>query len=209
MSYDERDAAMDEFYERIGSELYPEHKQQAIEEFTAEKLRSFYIQHPDVMRPAVDAVQETRALLVAKRYAPALVFAASSAELLLKETLLRPVVYGLFHNEALAEIVVDQLFQRKTAIETYEKLLARLFETLTKIKLGDIQREGAAKTLMEEAKALQGHRNRILHRGVACTPEEAETANSVAVAIYDQIARPMLGALNLIVGERGVFEPRR
>jgi hypothetical protein len=26
MSYDERDAALDEIYERIGEELYPEHR---------------------------------------------------------------------------------------------------------------------------------------------------------------------------------------
>jgi hypothetical protein len=56
MSYDEQDAAMDEFYEQISRELYPDHKQQAIQEFTAERLRSFYVQSPNVMRPAVEAI---------------------------------------------------------------------------------------------------------------------------------------------------------
>jgi len=39
MSYDEYDAAMDEMYDRIGVELYPEHRAQAIDEFTADRLR--------------------------------------------------------------------------------------------------------------------------------------------------------------------------
>jgi hypothetical protein len=43
MSYDERYAAMDEMYERIGEELYPEHRVQAIGEFTAERLSSYYL----------------------------------------------------------------------------------------------------------------------------------------------------------------------
>jgi len=63
MSYDEHDAAMDEFYDQISAELYPEHKEQAIEEFTEKKLKSYYLQNPDVMRPAVDAIQEGNELL--------------------------------------------------------------------------------------------------------------------------------------------------
>ncbi|WP_169709471.1 hypothetical protein [Deferrisoma camini] len=57
MSYDEQDAAMDEFYDQISKELYPEHKEQAIEEFTQEKLKSYYLQNPGVMRPAVEATE--------------------------------------------------------------------------------------------------------------------------------------------------------
>jgi hypothetical protein len=83
MSYDENDAARDDFYEQISRELYPDHKQQAIEEFTADRLRSYYVKNPGVMRPAVDAVQEAKALLAVGRHSPALVFSASAIELLL------------------------------------------------------------------------------------------------------------------------------
>lgn len=41
MSYDEHDAAMDEMYERISAELCPEHREQAVSEFTSDRLRSF------------------------------------------------------------------------------------------------------------------------------------------------------------------------
>jgi hypothetical protein len=39
MSYDENDAAMDEFYDQISRELYPDHRDQAISEFTQERLK--------------------------------------------------------------------------------------------------------------------------------------------------------------------------
>lgn len=68
MSYDPEDAAMDEFYDLISKELYPEHKEQAIEEFTDDKLKSYYQDNPDVMRPAVDAIQEGNWQLKEGRY---------------------------------------------------------------------------------------------------------------------------------------------
>jgi hypothetical protein len=74
MSYDEMDAARDEFYEQISRELYPEHKEQAIEEFTSERLRSYYQRNPDVMRPAVDAIQEGNWQSRQGRFSAALLF---------------------------------------------------------------------------------------------------------------------------------------
>lgn len=207
MSYDEQDAARDEFYEQISRELYPDHKQQAIEEFTAERLRSFYIKHPNVMRPAVEAIQEAKALLAASRYSPALVFSASAFELLLKATLLRPVVYGLVHHDALAELLVQRVVGRQTDIGRYEGLLSRLFDSLARIDLSAISRDGATTTLMKEAKELQNLRDQILHQGAHCSPPEAEKASLVAVAIYEKIVVPMVGALKLKVGEKGVIEP--
>ena len=47
MSYDPSDAARDDFFESIAQELYPEHKAQAISEFTAERRRSFYVANPN------------------------------------------------------------------------------------------------------------------------------------------------------------------
>ncbi len=58
MSIDETDAAREEFYDALRRELYDEHKEEAIAEFTTGRLKSFYLQRPDVMRPAVDAIQE-------------------------------------------------------------------------------------------------------------------------------------------------------
>ncbi len=195
MSYDEQDAARDEFYEQISRELYPEHKQQAIEDFTAERLRSFYIKYPNVMRPAVEAIREAKTLLAASRYSPALVFSASAFELLLKATLLRPVVYGLVHHDALAEIIVQRVVGRQTDIARYEGLLSQLFNSLARIDLSAISRDGATKALMTEARELQNLRDKILHQGVHCSPPEAKRAFSVAVAIYEMIVVPMISAL--------------
>ncbi|MYM92280.1 hypothetical protein [Duganella vulcania] len=206
MSYDEHDAVTDEFYEQI--------RQQVIEEFTVERLQSFYHKQPDVMRPAVNTIKEAKALLAAQRFAPALVFSASAFELLLKSTLLRPVVYGLVHNDALAEILVNKVLGRQTDIDRFKDLLAGLFKTLAHVDLDSICRPGSAQPLMKEAKAFQTKRDRILHAGAVCTSEEAESAYAIALAIYEQIVTPMIGALHLSIGDSGtiglaVFTNRR
>jgi len=84
MSYDENDAAWDSFAERFARENYPEHRAEAIEEFTHERLRSFYVDHPNVMSPAVMAPQEGKALHTLQHSSAAVVFFASAVELLLK-----------------------------------------------------------------------------------------------------------------------------
>lgn len=125
MSYIPEDAAWDEAYENMSLELYPEHKEQAIAEFTRVRLRSYYVDHPKVLVPAVQLFKESQTLLSNRHHAAALVFAASATELFLKASLLRPVVYGLVHSESLAELVVNAALSQ-TGFQRYEQLLARV-----------------------------------------------------------------------------------
>jgi HEPN domain-containing protein len=205
MSVDYNDAAMDEMYEHLSRELYPEHKQQAIAEFTNERLRSYYVSNSEVMRPAVRAMQEAKALAKLSRYSAALVFSASAYELFLKATLLRPVLHGLVHNPALAEILVQRMLGTNTDIRRYEDLLSRLFETIAGLKLESIRRSDACTTLIKEVVIFQRIRNGILHAGDVCTPEQAMAAQEVALAIFMLIVEPLLSALGLFSDGVGVI----
>ena len=202
MSEDPTEYAMDEFYDQISKELYPDHKEQAIGEFTDEKLRAYYLQNPDVMRPAVNATQEGNWQLEQKRYSPALVCYVTAIELLLKGTLLRPVLYGLIHNEGLAEIMTNHILDQ-AGVRRYENLLAELFANLTTIDVKQISREGAQAKLFEECRDLQKIRNYIVHRGVFCTETEAKKSKLVSVAVLEKIVRPMLFSIGLTVIEEG------
>lgn len=93
MAYTPEDVAWDEAYERMSEELYPEHKAQAIIDFSYERLRSFYVKNPELLVPAVRYFKIAKSLLDAPHPAAAVVFAASTTELFLKASLLRPVTY--------------------------------------------------------------------------------------------------------------------
>ncbi len=208
MSYDEHDAALDAMYEQIGLELYPDHKVQAISEFTAERLRSYYVSNPKVMRPAIDALQEGKRLHLGKHYSAAVVFFASAVELLLKATVLKPVVHGLIHSEGLANIVVQHALGQ-TGFSRYTDLLAQLFEELAEINLKSISRSGATKTLLTECTTLQQLRNQVIHQGATCTEEQANLGLLISVAVYEHIVSQILYALGLTVVEKGVIEQQQ
>jgi hypothetical protein len=74
-------------YEEIGREL-------------ASGSQSYYIDHSWVMRPAVEAIQEGGRLQANNHSSAAVVFFVSAIELLLKATLLKPVVHGLVQRRA-------------------------------------------------------------------------------------------------------------
>lgn len=205
MSYDPSDAEYDEFYDAIARELYPEHKAQAINEFTSERLRSFYLGNPMVMRPAVDAIQEGKRLMAESHFAAALVFFAIAVELLLKATVLKPVVYGLVHSESLADVVVEQTLGQ-TGFNRYIKLLSKLYFEFAEIDIKSVVRSGASEDLLSECAFLQSTRNKIIHQGATCGQVEANSGLQVAIAVFQMIVVPMLGALRLSVGEKGVIQ---
>lgn len=202
MSYDPYDASRDELYEQIAREIYPDHKAQAIGEFMSERMQSYYTANPGVMRPAVDAIQEGRALQKSGHQSAALVFFVTAIELLLKATLLRPVVHGLVHSDGLAEIIVQHTLGQ-AGFDRYSKLLAKLFGELVNVDINAVTREDATVSLLVEAASQQTLRNKIIHQGATASEEQAELARKVAVAVYDEIVFPMVASLGLRVIERG------
>jgi hypothetical protein len=208
MSYDERDAAIDEMYERIGEELYPAHRVQAIGEFTAERLSSYYLANPMVMRPAVDALQEAKRLKANGHHSAAVVFCATTIELLLKATLLQPIVYGLVHNDSLADIIVKHALGQ-AGFDRYRSLLSRLFQDLAGLDLAEVSRDGVSVRLIDEGRLVQDLRNDIIHKGQTCDEAAAENAFDVAVAVFEKIVVDVLWSIGLAVGEKGHIAPRQ
>lgn len=208
MSYDEHDAAIDEMYERISDELYPEHRDQAVSEFTAERLRSYYLDNPMVMRPAVDTLQEVKRLRANGHSSAVVVFCATAIELFLKATVLQPIVYGLVHSPALADVIVRYAVGQ-TGFDRYRELLSRMFEELANVDLAKVSRTGAKVALIDECREIQALRNDVIHKGRDCSPDGAERSIGVAIAVYNDIVAPILGSLGLAVVEKGRIEPSR
>lgn len=186
MSYDYHDAAMDDMYDCLSDELYPARKQQAIEEFTRSRLRSYYLAHMDVLLPAGKTYKRAKVLLDGGHAEASLVFSIAVVELFLKECLLRPVVSGLIHSEAIANLVVDAALTQ-TGYKRYEQLLSGLFRELTRQDLAAVQREGAQTPVLQECSSLQKRRNLVVHRGGSIEMKEAVHAHDMAKAIFEVI----------------------
>jgi len=196
----------DEAYENMAKELYPEHKEQAIAEFTSERLRSFYLKNPDTAVNAVRSIKEAKSLLNHGHPSASYVFSVSAIEQFLKAAVLKPVVYGLVHADALAGLIVD-LTVCQPGLDRYKKLLAGLFDSLVSVDINNAIRSGSQKKLLEEVADVQNFRNRIIHQGFEVQEQDAEYALNVALGIYSLILVQMLDAIGLSILKGGKIIP--
>jgi len=116
---------------------------EAIEEFTLERLRSYYLTHTSLALPAFAIYDEAVASLAASKSA-ALVLCTTAIELGLKVTLLRPVVYGLVHNESVADLV-SELVVKQNGFDRFMPLLARVVSEYGGIDVDVLKMEGQAR----------------------------------------------------------------
>ena len=147
---------------------------EAIEDFKFDRLRSYYLAHTSLAVPAFAMYDEAMAALSASKSA-ALVLSTTAIEIGLKVTLLRPVVYGLVHNESVADLVSD-LVTKQSGFDRIMPLLARVLAEYGGIDARSITMDGHAKTIWEEIAILQKRRNAVLHQGKLATLEEVELA---------------------------------
>ena len=207
MSYTEEDARWDELWDQMSKALYPEHKEQAIDEFTTERLQSFYLKNPDILVPGLRMYSEARELQ--ENFPSAsFVFATSAIELFLKASLLKPVVYGLVHNESLAEIIVETALSH-SGFERYKKLLSGLFSELLEIDIETVKSVGSNNSLLKETSQVQEKRNKIIHQGMMVSNKDAKFAIDVAYGILFQIINPMLLRIGLWMDKKGTVLERK
>ena len=207
MSYTWEDARWDEAWDRISKELYPEHREQAIEEFTTKRLQSFYLKNPNILSPGLQMYIEARELQE-RHPSASYVFATSAIELFLKGSLLKPVVYGLVHNESLAEIIVETALG-SSGFERYKKLLSGLFLELVGIDINKVKSIGSDKFLLQEASEVQDKRNKIIHQGIIVGNNDAKYAIGVAYGVLHNIINPMLLGIGLWMDKNGTVLERK
>lgn len=195
MSFDRYEAEQEEWYSHLAEELYEEHKEQAIGEFVTKRLRSYYLRNPDVTVPALRMYKEGTELEKTNTTA-AVVFFASATELAIKSALLKPVVYGLVHNEPLAAFVAD-LTIKHVGIDKFRDLLLGILAEYGRIDLNVFYIEGHIKTLWEEMRKIQDVRNAIVHRGQIPDFAEVQLAKEIAMMIIGTFLTSVLDSLEL------------
>src|SRR5271163_4147835 len=82
--------------EELAKEFFEDNYKDAVNQFTSERLQSYYLKHPELASAAINALQYAQ-LLRPSFHRAALVFAATSMELTVKNVLLKPIISGLVH----------------------------------------------------------------------------------------------------------------
>ncbi len=205
MSYTDEDAQADAYYEKLYNELGPEWAEehaselntQAIQNFTNERLQSYYLKHPDMAGAALAMMGEMGSLAGGHRIA-ALLFATSAAEITIKRLLVTPMLNGLVHNETVADLVMG-IMPRETGSEGFKTLLFGVLNKVAGVDLATYRRSGSNRTLWDEWKQLQRERNNLIHDGTAPSAETLTFFDSVAAEFLNVIFPKVLRKLGLEV----------
>jgi hypothetical protein len=212
MSYDpyddEMEAAREDYEQKVGEDylkefghdlLYREHYEEAIKEFTAERLQSYYVAHPKLAWPARESLLHAESLMPCYPKA-ALVFATTASELAVKTVFLKPIVFGLVHTEGLASFITD-LTTQHTRMERFQTLLAEILSKFGGADLKTYKWPGSGHSLWQEMVEIQKARNAVVHRGEATADSNAELAIAVAKTFLNEIFPLVLAKLELHLHE--------
>jgi hypothetical protein len=184
---DERQAVAEEWAER---------EREIVESFTQERLKSYYLGHPDVTQKAHRALTEAKKLLADGHAQAALVFAGTAIEIGYKAALLRPIVSGLVHNEALAD-VITALATEHRGLERFSGLLAAIVAEFAQVDLKTFVRKGSKRRFWDEMTTVASDRNGIVHRGNDADEGAANAAVAVADTLLNLLLPKVLGSIGL------------
>ncbi len=186
------------------SGLVDEISVQAIDEFTFDRLRSYYVSNRSLAVNAVSIFREARSMLD-RSPSSALVLFTTTIELGLKVTLLKPVVYGLVHNDSAAELI-SELAVKQNGFDRFKPLLARILEEYGGIDFNSFKIENHTKTIWEEINSLQRTRNSVVHKGELTNNDSAVLAQEVATMIMGMFLPSVLNAFGLKLIKGGLIE---
>ncbi len=190
MGMTEEEYARDEWL----SDLYEEHREQALEEFKQERLQSYFLASPELAQAPHAFLVEAR-LVEQTSASAALVLASAAAEVGVKMVLLKPIVMGLVHSEALAGHVADLVMQHQ-GIDRFRHLLFDIMRQYAGVDLSMYRRPGVSATLWTEITGT-APRNRVCHRCESATSTEAASAISIAAEVLDNLFPAFVRRLGL------------
>jgi len=197
---------LEKLYEEFGPQWAEEHglapPEDAIEEFTAERLQSYYIAHPNLAGPACDSLVYARSLMPSHPKA-ALVFAVTATELAIKTVLLKPIIFGLVHTEALASFITD-LTTKHTGMDRFQTILTEILARFGGVDLKTYKRTASSKTLWGEIGEVQQARNAVVHQGGTAEDSKADLSIAVATTLLSEIFPHVLANLNLHMHDPGI-----
>src|SRR6266404_1473048 len=179
---DPSDYETENYYDEVHDQISKE----AVENFTAERLCSFFDNEPELAQKPFNALAEARQLLQTPHYTAAFIHAAIASEVMLRGVVLKPVIHGFIHSDSMAPFIVKLAFS-STGLDRIKDLLVKVFQDVSKVDLMSFQRKGGNKGLWAEIKEVQSRRDQLMHRAEAATKEEAARAIAVAAAVTDDL----------------------
>jgi hypothetical protein len=165
-----------------------------IAQFVSERLHSYYLQTPQIVDRSRWALLQAKAL-IADHPEASLIMAVTAAEVGLKSGLLKPILHGLVHDDAMAAVVAELVPEQRN--NRFKDLLFGILREYGGVDLQTFRRDAVVKTLWQEIEEIQKARNQVLHRATAAAREDAERAVAIAEIILLNLYPAVLRKIGL------------
>ncbi len=114
----------------------------------------------------------------------AFLFSAIAVEVGLRETLVKPIVFGLVHTLSVASLITGMVLSRPDQ-KKYRNLLLHLLREHGGVDLNSYKRPGSRRSIWEEIIDVKKKRDLIVHQAQIATSDEAILALSVATTVLE------------------------
>lgn len=200
------DTAYDAMYETEAQEKIEEHYydywySDIIEEFKDETLSSFFEKNEDMLKISYTAQTEAKKLIAISPSATIL-FTFTAIETAIKHILLKPMIYGMTHNENVAELIVGK-FLKQSNVNSYIDLAFTLVKKVTELELKDAKTIDG-KSIQQEIVNLATKRNKIIHSGELYKKSDAEDALIILDELYNKIIIKMLEHIGFTISDKKI-----
>jgi len=176
-------------------DLYDE----VISRFTSDRLQSYYVANPKIAERALWALDKAKGFLRSDADA-ALVFAVTAAEVGLKSCLLKPILHGLVHDEAMAVVITELMPEQRN--DKFQNLLFKILKQYGGFDLRTYKRSGVNITLWEEMQEIQKLRNSVVHRAEIINLDDAKKAAIIASLVVEELFPSVIAKLGLGTNDR-------
>lgn len=182
-------------------------REQAKAEFAYDRLQSYYLAHRDICKPAASALERARSLLSISPPA-SLVFAITSAEVCIKNIILRPMTYGFVHQDYAAKFISD-LATLHSGWDRFKDLLREVLREKVGVDLYAVTIEGSSVLLWPEFTRLVVARNGVVHRGEDTDQASASSALQISAQLLYAIVPKLLSNIGLNLDGAGLVERQK
>jgi hypothetical protein len=178
-------------------------RENAVKEFTFERMRSYYIGHPDICKPVLRRLDESKTLLSTNN-AASLIFSLSASEVCLKALIMRPMVYGFVHQVYIADIVAG-LVVSHMGWDRFKKLLDHILKVKLGIDLEVMNYRGRKINMWSQFNDLVKIRNDVLHKIHDSDRLQAELSLELADQLCNFLFPELLSNFSLRMDEYGTI----
>ena len=179
----------------------------ALVQFAEERYTAYFKSNAEMHLPVLDILSEAEKLFGNQHYSASLVFSFIAVENILRELVLRPLVWGTFIDEEVANIMTNNLLNNR--LDQMSKLIFHFLDRSIDVDLRTTTRPGESIPLWQEIEEFKSLRNRIVHSGVKCDDKSAIRALEITQFLYEKTFLTILSTAhfeidssNRIVGKK-------